>query len=136
MALSDQIVERLRSIFPRENLVAHASNLNALPEARKQKISSTGRNMNNSAQDQLSVFFLAEGEQQPDAVMTRLTDFIGLARASLDFALYDMRFSDMLKNHLMAALRDAAGRGVQVLICYDGDKPLNPNLAAGQDPAP
>ncbi|PYK94814.1 MAG: hypothetical protein DME36_04110 [Verrucomicrobia bacterium] len=136
MALSDQIVERLRAILPRENLVAHVSNLNGLPEARKQKISSTGRNMNNSAQDQLSVLFLAEGEQQPDAVMTRLTDFIGRARANLDFALYDMRFSDVLKNHLTTALRDAAGRGAQVRICYDGDKPLNPNLAAGQDPAP
>src|SRR5713101_2157604 len=136
MALSDQIVECLRAILPCENLVAHASNLNALPEARKQKISSTGRNMNNSAQDQLSVLFLAEGEQQPDAVMTRLKDFIGRARANLDFALYDMRFSDVLKNHLLATLRDAAGRGAQVRICYDGDKPLNPNLAAGQDPAP
>ncbi len=92
--------------------------------------------MNNSAQDQLSVLFLAEGEQQPDAVMTRLTDFIGRARASLDFALYDMRFSDALKNQFLAALREAAGRGAQVRICYDGDKPLNPNLAAGQDPAP
>ena len=92
--------------------------------------------MNNSAQDQLSVFFLAEGEQQPDAVMTRLTDFIGRARANLDFALYDMRFSDVLKNQLLAALHEAAGRGVQIRICYDGDKPLNPNLAAGQDPAP
>ncbi len=92
--------------------------------------------MNNSAQGQLSVLFLAEGEQQPDAVMTRLTDFIGRARANLDFALYDMRFSDVLKNQLLATLRDAAGRGAQVRICYDGDKPLDPNLAAGQDPAP
>ena len=30
MCLPDQIVERLRPIFPRENLIAHASNLNAL----------------------------------------------------------------------------------------------------------
>src|ERR1041385_2098020 len=136
MALSDQIVERLRSILPRENLVAHANNLNALPEARKQKISLIRRNMNNSTPDQLSVFFLAEGEQEPGAVMARLTNFIGSARASVDFALYDMRLGDVLKNQLMAALRDAAGRGVQIRICYDGDKPLNPNLAAGQDPAP
>src|SRR5260370_18365767 len=118
MALSDQIVERFWAILPCENLVAHASNLNALPEARKQKISSTRRNMNNSAQDQLSVLFLAEGEQQPDAVMMRLTDFIGRARANLDFALYDMRFSDVLKNHLLAALRDAAGGGWQGRILY------------------
>ena len=92
--------------------------------------------MNNSTQDQLSVFFLAEGEQEPGTVMARLTNFIGTARASIDFALYDMRFGDVLKNQLMIALRDAAGRDVQVRICYDGDKPLNPNLAAGQDPAP
>jgi phosphatidylserine/phosphatidylglycerophosphate/cardiolipin synthase-like enzyme len=92
--------------------------------------------MNNSRQDQLSVFFLAEGEQEPGTVMARLTNFIGTAHASVDFALYDMRLGDALKNQLMAALRHAAGRGVQIRICYDGDKPLNPNLAAGQDPAP
>ncbi len=92
--------------------------------------------MDNSAQDQLSVFFLAEGEQEATAVMARLTEFIGNARATLDFALYDMRFSDLLKNQFVTGLREAAGRGVQIRICYDGDKPLNPNLAAGQDPAP
>ncbi len=86
--------------------------------------------------DQLSVFFLAQDEQQPGAVMQRLTDFIGAARQTLDFALYDMRFGDALKNQFTNALRDAAARGVQIRICYDGDKPLNPNLAAGQDPAP
>ena len=92
--------------------------------------------MNDDAVDQLSVFFLAEGEQKADAVMTRLTNFIRGAKHSLDFALYDMRFSEPLKNQLSAALRERAAAGVQVRICYDGDKPLNPNLAAGQDPAP
>ncbi|MEP6602969.1 MAG: phosphatidylserine/phosphatidylglycerophosphate/cardiolipin synthase family protein [Spartobacteria bacterium] len=86
--------------------------------------------------DQLSVFFLAEGEQVPGAVMQKLTDFISAARATLDFALYDMRLSGQLKDQFTAALREAANRGVQIRICYDGDKPVNPNLAAGQDPAP
>jgi phosphatidylserine/phosphatidylglycerophosphate/cardiolipin synthase-like enzyme len=81
-------------------------------------------------------FFLAEGEQTADAVMGRLTDFIGRARHSLDFALYDMRLSDGLKVRLAATLRERARQGVQVRICFDGDKPMKPRLAMGQDPAP
>ena len=38
--------------------------------------------------DNLSVFFLAEGEQSGDEVMARLTAFIRAARQSLDFAVY------------------------------------------------
>ena len=68
--------------------------------------------------------------------MSRLIDFIRAARQTLDFAVYDMRFSEPLKAAFSAALRDRAGAGVQIRICYDGDKPLQPNLAAGQDPAP
>ena len=92
--------------------------------------------MDDGAVSQLSVFFLAEGEQTADAVMTRLTDFIHAAKQSLDFALYDMRLGEPLKNQLSAALRERAEAGGQISICYDGDKPLNPNIAAGQDPAP
>jgi phosphatidylserine/phosphatidylglycerophosphate/cardiolipin synthase-like enzyme len=86
--------------------------------------------------DTLSVFFLTEGEQTPDAVMARLTAFIAAARQSLDFAVYDMRFSDPLKAALSSALRERTAAGVQIRFCYDGDKPLQPNMAAGQDPAP
>jgi phosphatidylserine/phosphatidylglycerophosphate/cardiolipin synthase-like enzyme len=86
--------------------------------------------------DTLSVFFLAQGEQSADAVMARLTAFIRAARQSLDFAIYDMRFSDPLKASFSAALRERAEAGVQIRFCYDGDKPVQPNVAAGQDPAP
>ena len=68
--------------------------------------------------------------------MARLTAFIRSARQTLDFAVYDMRFSDALKGSLSAALRERAEAGVQVRICYDGDKAPTPNVAAGQDPAP
>jgi phosphatidylserine/phosphatidylglycerophosphate/cardiolipin synthase-like enzyme len=84
----------------------------------------------------LSVFFLAEGEQTADSVMARLTDFIRAAKQSLDIAAYDMRFSDSLRAQLIAALGERAGAGVQIRFCYDGDKPAEPNVAAGQDPAP
>ncbi len=86
--------------------------------------------------DNLSVFFLAQDEQPADAVMARLTAFIRGAQRTLDFAVYDMRFSESLRAQLAAALRERAGAGVQVRFCYDGDKPSQPNIAAGQDPAP
>jgi phosphatidylserine/phosphatidylglycerophosphate/cardiolipin synthase-like enzyme len=86
--------------------------------------------------DNLSVFFLAEGEQSGDEVMARLTTFIRAAKQTLDFAIYDMRFSDPLHTQLAAALRDRAAAGVEIRFCYDADKPSPPNVAAGQDPAP
>ena len=86
--------------------------------------------------DQLAFFFLTEGEQTAEAVMARLATFLGGAKRSLNFAFYDMRLSDSLKNQFSAALKERAAAGVEIRICFDGDKPLKPNLAAGQDPAP
>ncbi len=86
--------------------------------------------------DDLSVFFLAEGEQSANDVMARLTTFIRAAKQTLAFAIYDMRFSDPLRAQLAAALRERAETGVEIRFCYDADKPPQPNLAAGQDPAP
>jgi phosphatidylserine/phosphatidylglycerophosphate/cardiolipin synthase-like enzyme len=68
--------------------------------------------------------------------MARLTAFISAAKRSLDIAAYDMRFNDALRAQLAAALAERAQAGVQIRICYDGDKPVEPNVAAGQDPAP
>ncbi|PYJ30626.1 MAG: hypothetical protein DME90_02710 [Verrucomicrobia bacterium] len=86
--------------------------------------------------DNLSVFFLAEGEQSGDDVMARLVTFIRAAKQTLAFAVYDMRFSDPLRAQLAPALRDRAEAGVEIRFCYDADKPPQPDLAAGQDPAP
>ena len=86
--------------------------------------------------DSLSVFFLSQDEQTAISVMARLTAFIAGAKETLEFALYDLRLSDALKQQFAAALHERAVAGVQVRICYDGDKPFVPNLAAGQDPAP
>ena len=89
-----------------------------------------------SSMDNLSVFFLAEGEQSVEDVMARLTDFISGAKRALEFAIYDMRFSGPLRTQLAAALRDRVEAGVEIRFCYDADKPPQPDLAAGQDPAP
>src|SRR6266478_175419 len=61
-----------------------------------------------SIMDNLSVFFLAEHEQSADDVMARLAAFIRGAKQTLDFASYDMRFSDSLRAQLAAALREKA----------------------------
>ena len=68
--------------------------------------------------------------------MARLTTFIRAAKQTLDLAVYDMRFSDPLRTQLASALRERADAGVQIRFCYDADKPPQPNVAAGQDPAP
>src|SRR5262245_31082527 len=68
--------------------------------------------------------------------MRRLTNFIGAAQQTLDFALYDMRLSDPLKNLLSASMHERTAAGARIRICYDGDKPIQPNMANGQDPAP
>ena len=86
--------------------------------------------------DSLSVFFLAQGEQSPEAVMERLTTFLRGATHTLEFAVYDMRLGDPLKASFSSALRERANAGVQVRICFHGDKSVSPNMAAGQDPAP
>ena len=80
--------------------------------------------------------FFAEGEQTAENVLTRLTSFVSEAKRSLDFAVYDMRLDEPLKNELIGALAVGEGQDGQTRICYDGDKPLQPNLAGGQDPAP
>jgi phosphatidylserine/phosphatidylglycerophosphate/cardiolipin synthase-like enzyme len=84
----------------------------------------------------LSVHFLAEGEQQPHEIAALLASFIRGARRSLDIAIYDFRLSEPLRQIVASALADAAAAGVTIRIAYDADKPETPNLVAGMDPAP
>lgn len=83
----------------------------------------------------LSVHFLAEGEQQPHDIATLLAGFIRGARRSLDIAIYDFRLSEPLRQVVADALADVAAAGVAIRIAYDADKPETPNLMAGMDPA-
>jgi phosphatidylserine/phosphatidylglycerophosphate/cardiolipin synthase-like enzyme len=83
----------------------------------------------------LSVHFLAEGEQQPQDIATLLAGFIRGARRSLDIAIYDFRLSEPLRQIVASALADVAAAGVAIRIAYDADKPETPNLVAGMDPA-
>ncbi|MGE5334519.1 MAG: phospholipase D-like domain-containing protein [Nitrososphaerota archaeon] len=86
--------------------------------------------------DDLAVHFLAEGEQQPQAIAALLADFIRGARQSLDIAIYDFRLSDSLRQIVADAFADAAAAGVGIRIAYDEGKPDAPNPVTGMDPAP
>jgi phosphatidylserine/phosphatidylglycerophosphate/cardiolipin synthase-like enzyme len=84
----------------------------------------------------LQAFFLAQNEQHGEDVARRLAQFIKGAQQSLDFATFDFRLSDSLKAIVAEALAERAQAGVAIRIAYDADKPENPNLQEGQDPAP
>ena len=84
----------------------------------------------------LSVRFLAEGEQSSATIATLLADFLRGARRSLDIAIYDFRLSEPLRQIVASAFADAAAAGVAIRIAYDADKPETPDLVAGMDPAP
>lgn len=84
----------------------------------------------------LAVRFLAQGEQRPEDVARWLAAFIGAARRSLDLALYDARLGDAPRAILVAALRERAAAGVAIRLVYDADKPDDPPLYRGTDPAP
>lgn len=87
-------------------------------------------------EDDLAVYFLAEGEQTGQDVAARLVSFIGQAQVSLDMALYDFRLSEDLKAVVAASLRERAAAGVAIRIAYDADKPEEPAWDEGMDPAP
>lgn len=62
----------------------------------------------------LQASFLAEREQPPTEVATRLADFLRGAERSLDMALYDFRLSDPLTTVLIEALQARANAGVAI----------------------
>ena len=82
--------------------------------------------------DNLSVFFLAQGEQSADAVMARLTTFIRAAKQTLDLAVYDMRFSDPLRTQLASALRERADADTQGSEDYSSDPENHGGPPAGR----
>jgi phosphatidylserine/phosphatidylglycerophosphate/cardiolipin synthase-like enzyme len=84
----------------------------------------------------LAVRFLAQGDQRPQEVARWLATFIGAARRSLDFALYDARLGEVPRAILVEALRERADAGVPIRLVYDADKPQDPPLYRGTDPAP
>jgi phosphatidylserine/phosphatidylglycerophosphate/cardiolipin synthase-like enzyme len=89
-----------------------------------------------TSQDDIGVYFLAEGEQRSEDVAARLAAFIHAAQHSLDIAIYDFRLTDAARQSITEALAERAAAGVRVRIVYAADKPAEPQLALGMDPAP
>jgi hypothetical protein len=74
-----------------------------------------------AASQNLSVHFLAEGEQRPVDIATMLANFLREARHSLDIAIYDFRLSDPLRQIVASALAEAAAAGA-----YGPARPISP----------
>jgi phosphatidylserine/phosphatidylglycerophosphate/cardiolipin synthase-like enzyme len=74
---------------------------------------------------------LVDGGQTAEAIADRLVSWLGVARRSLDIALYDVRLPGPLGDAVAGAIRSAAARGVAVRIAFNSDgeravKPLPP----------
>ncbi len=86
--------------------------------------------------DDLTGTFLAQGEQTAEAIAAQLAGFIQGAQRSLDIAIYDFRLTGAALQTVQAALAERTQRGVAIRIAYDADKPAEPQLSLGMDPAP
>jgi phosphatidylserine/phosphatidylglycerophosphate/cardiolipin synthase-like enzyme len=66
---------------------------------------------------------LTEGGQSAEQVAGWLVPFLQAARSTLDLALYDVRLPGPAGDAIAKALREAAGRGVDVRLLYNLDRP-------------
>jgi phosphatidylserine/phosphatidylglycerophosphate/cardiolipin synthase-like enzyme len=69
----------------------------------------------------LDVRTLTDGGQEPHEVIGWISDFVGVARRSLDFAHYDLNLGAESAAALGDAVRAAAARGVAVRFIYNLD---------------
>jgi phosphatidylserine/phosphatidylglycerophosphate/cardiolipin synthase-like enzyme len=68
---------------------------------------------------QIAIETLTDGGQRPADVARGIAAFLGEARASLDIALYDVRFEADAGALVLAALLAAVQRGVEVRLLYN-----------------
>lgn len=87
-------------------------------------------------ENDLTVTFLAQGEQTVTQIAALLAGYIAGAEHTLDIAAYGFDLQPAAAAIVGAALRDRAVAGVRIRIAYDSDRALMPNLMAGMDPAP
>jgi phosphatidylserine/phosphatidylglycerophosphate/cardiolipin synthase-like enzyme len=66
----------------------------------------------------VSLFFLTDGGQPPETVVSALEGFLAGAKSSLDVAVYDCALGGSLAERLRAAFQAAAARGVQIRFAY------------------
>jgi len=73
---------------------------------------------------------------QIEAVATRIADFIGGAKSTLDIAIYDLRLKDAPAKIIGDALRAAKARGVIIRIAYDAATAGGSGQAPNHQPNP
>jgi phosphatidylserine/phosphatidylglycerophosphate/cardiolipin synthase-like enzyme len=76
----------------------------------------------------MEVFELTDGGQSAEQVAAHVVEFMAPARRSLDLALYDLRLPGPAGDAVAGALREAAGRGVEVRLLYNVDTARPPAI--------
>jgi phosphatidylserine/phosphatidylglycerophosphate/cardiolipin synthase-like enzyme len=76
----------------------------------------------------IETFTLSDGGQSAEDVARRAAAFMAAARRTLELALYDVRLPGSPGEIVAAALREAAGRGVQVRLVYNVEADRPPEL--------
>jgi phosphatidylserine/phosphatidylglycerophosphate/cardiolipin synthase-like enzyme len=76
----------------------------------------------------MKVLELIDGGQRAEDVAREIADFIAPARGTLELALYDIRLPGEPGDIVAGALRDAAGRGVEVRLLYNVDSARPPAI--------
>jgi phosphatidylserine/phosphatidylglycerophosphate/cardiolipin synthase-like enzyme len=76
----------------------------------------------------MRVLELTDGGQDAEAVAREIADFLGSARATLELALYDIRLPGVPGEIVAGALREAAGRGVEIRLLYNVDSARPPAI--------
>ena len=71
----------------------------------------------------IEIHTLTDGGQRPAAVARRIAELLAEARASLDIALYDVRFETDAGALVLASLLAARQRGVAIRLLYEVDHP-------------
>jgi phosphatidylserine/phosphatidylglycerophosphate/cardiolipin synthase-like enzyme len=76
----------------------------------------------------VEVYELTDGGQSAEQVATHVVEFMAPARRSLELALYDLRLPGPPGDAVAGALREAAGRGVEVRLLYNVDTARPPAI--------
>jgi phosphatidylserine/phosphatidylglycerophosphate/cardiolipin synthase-like enzyme len=77
-------------------------------------------------QNELQLDFLSDGRQPASEGASLVADFVAGAQQTLEVAIYDFHARDGATAAVAGALEEAAGRGVQVRVVFNVERPRNP----------
>lgn len=77
----------------------------------------------NAAEPPIALAFLTDGGQTADSIAALLAAYIDGAQQTLEIAIYDLLLKDGAYATILAAVKNAVERGVQVRVAFNHDEP-------------